>query len=277
MNRKPWPIIILALLQLFAPIVNAFINSWLLHIPLNVYFKQFVLHKSVLSLIVLFVIPIACAVFIYICKLWSLIGFITLEVFLVAWNILQRTADPNHYSLLTVSTFNTVNLVLVLYFLIPAVRQVYTNPRIRWWESKPRYLKEHKVSLIYDGQQIEATTINISEGGAFISTSHLLQAHKTVSFLLKDGRHEFSISAEILHTSPQNNLAGLKFHTKKSKVIKRVKKYISHLKESGTPERSPIEPWQTSFLAWIKAFNHPQKALLPQVPQEIRDLIKKEA
>ena len=89
--------------------------------PLSLYIKQFVLHKSVLSLIVLFVIPIACAAFIYICRLWSLIGFITLEVFLVSWNMLQRTADPNHYSLLTVSTFNTVNLALVLYFLIACI------------------------------------------------------------------------------------------------------------------------------------------------------------
>ncbi len=280
MNRRPWPIVILAALQLLTPLINALINSWLLQVPLLDYLKGFLNHQYLPNLVVLLLVPIASAVFIYACKLWGLVGFVTLEMALFGWNVMQRAADPDHYSLFILAATTAANLALVLYFLVPAVRQFYTNASLRWWETKPRYLKQLNVSVTTQTgptQKSTAQTVNISEGGAFVKTTLSLTPQQLLTFELKDDTHEFTTTAEVMHIASEHGLAGLKFNTPDRKTAKLIRNYIAHIKAQGIPERNPPEPWQSSFISWVKELRQPHKALIPQIPDEIKNYGKKRA
>lgn len=275
MYRRPWPIVALALLQLLSPVLNAALNASWLHIELAAYVRGFFERSSILNLVVFAVIPVASAVSIYVCKLWGLVTFVLLEAFLFGWNVWQRSMYPNHYSFWNLAFATAMNLVLVMYFLVPAVRRVYTNPRIRWWESKPRYLKEIDVMLDRDGVALTARTVNLSEGGAFIRCDHDFKPEDRFVFILKDGVFDFSTPATIVHNSVGSGCYGVRFDIDNRKLLSKVRGYMRVLKNSGAPERSPREPWHRSLVMWLSDFRHPKKAIFPLLPDEIKDLEKR--
>jgi len=58
------------------------------------------------------------------------------------------------------------------YFLLPAVRAAYFNAKLRWWETKPRYLVNIPASFGRKGaSSARGTMVNLSEGGAFLKTA----------------------------------------------------------------------------------------------------------
>jgi len=64
--------------------------------------------------------------------------------------------------------FTLITLVVVGIFVRAAVRAPYFNPKIRWWENKPRFAITLQVELANDRTHIVGETYNISEGGMYM-------------------------------------------------------------------------------------------------------------
>jgi Tfp pilus assembly protein PilZ len=68
-----------------------------------------------------------------------------------------------------------ITLAVLVIFVREAVRAPYFNPRIRWWEAKPRYAITLNVALENERLKVEGETYNISVGGFFIISDAEIQ------------------------------------------------------------------------------------------------------
>ncbi len=64
--------------------------------------------------------------------------------------------------------FTVITFVVLLTFVRKEIRAPYFNPRVRWWETKPRYKITLDVEMSNDRTEITGETYNISEGGMFM-------------------------------------------------------------------------------------------------------------
>lgn len=87
----------------------------------------------------------------------------------------ETAVDLAHYSvgnLKTVAFFATVALQALAIFIVGReVRVPYFFPKIRWWESDPRYKLSVQAKLVRDDKaEIEGEIMDLSLGGCFIKT-----------------------------------------------------------------------------------------------------------
>ncbi|MFN8792497.1 MAG: hypothetical protein ACK5Y2_13665 [Bdellovibrionales bacterium] len=81
MRKRPWPIVILAVLHALAPIGNILFNAWLSGFTLAIFWKALWLPENRETLFVFTAIPILGAIMIYLCKKWSYYLYIGLMIF----------------------------------------------------------------------------------------------------------------------------------------------------------------------------------------------------
>lgn len=66
------------------------------------------------------------------------------------------------------------------YFINPRIRHLYFDPKMRWWRIKPRYETHMAFMLNHQNQFHYPILRNISEGGCFVETPHLLELNSPV-------------------------------------------------------------------------------------------------
>lgn len=161
MIRRPWKIVLLAGLHLLAPITVIFLSSILTGIVQKPNGSE-----QVLSLLVL---PIA-GVAIYAIKDWSPPVFFSAIVINILFNLDAWRSDPASLSAWIVFPLNVLNLIVVGYLLLGEVREPYRNPRLRWWEQKPRYRVELPGRIFRFQNRLETSCqiIDLSETGALV-------------------------------------------------------------------------------------------------------------
>src|SRR6185295_9173146 len=180
MRRRPWPIVILALLQLLSPVLSVTLLAWKLQTPVRHFVWMLVKYGSASQLFELFGTSLITAAAIWAVKKWSYPVFIGIFAWGAYSNFSVWHQYPQVYSLATLLAVNIVNLGLVSYFLVPAVSAAYFNPRLRWWESKPRYSVDLLGTLKFDppdapGSRFQEVRItDISEGGVYLVSKEKL-------------------------------------------------------------------------------------------------------
>lgn len=70
------------------------------------------------------------------------------------------------------------------YFINPRVRHLYFDPKSRWWRAKPRYETHQPFILSHNSSRQYPILRNISEGGCFIETKHLLDVGTEVQIVI---------------------------------------------------------------------------------------------
>ena len=138
MKRRPWPIILLAIFHVIAPLGNILVNSYLAKVSLSVYLQVLTAPENLKTLLVFVLVPLAGAVLIYICKKWSYILYIVLMTIPFGYSLLSYLKNATFGMTVALVVFYFVNMLVIGYFLLPAVRRLYFDPRMRWWETKPR-------------------------------------------------------------------------------------------------------------------------------------------
>jgi hypothetical protein len=257
MLHKPWPLILMSIILFITPLFNIFLSYYLSNYQMGlmsflsaVFFepKNF---SGTLSL----VLPSWIAAFAtYRIKNWSI------PVFLVcmAW----ATGDffieiYSHFNLiqsfLIIALPIIFNGLFIFYFLIPAVKEVYINPRLRWWESKPRYIYTAPINLhLNEEEKLKGEIHNISEGGVFIKVPGLDKERFTFSASAEIEGIPFKLDVEVAHRVINQDKVGLKFINLKKQDQMLIKNICLKVKNSGAPETRVIPPWQEDLKQWIK-------------------------
>lgn len=92
--------------------------------------------------------------------------------FLITYEVASDLANNSVGDVKTIVFFVTVALqLLVIYLVAREVRVPYFFPRIRWWESDPRYKLRVQVKLTREGQpELEGEIMDLSQSGCFVKT-----------------------------------------------------------------------------------------------------------
>src|SRR3989344_6678525 len=156
MKRKPIPIIILALFHILEPIFKVPLYSYLLKVPPKKLMGSLFINASTLELLEFFLFFPIAGVGIFLTRSWSYPLFIGIEVWTFYRHFDTWQRYPQYFTLPILLTFYFLNFVVVTYFLIPAVRATYFDKKIRWWESRPRFLVKLNAKIEADGKSVAA-------------------------------------------------------------------------------------------------------------------------
>ncbi len=105
---------------------------------------------------------------------YSFIFFMMLQVYsLYAYFSYEQFTWPYvaESPMISVSFLVAVNTALVLYFLVPANRRPYWNQMRKIWRSTARYGTNLKSYLNFENKKVSTTITNISETGAYFTTT----------------------------------------------------------------------------------------------------------
>ncbi len=158
-----------------------------------------------------------------------------------------------------------VNIGVVGYFLIPAVRSLYFDPRLRWWESKPRYHFERECEVIVGEQKTKGTIKNISEGGAFVIVEKTPKDESTALILFENDGVRLEVSAQvIIHDKTQEMGFGARFqHT--DVTLKQVQDLVQKLHKEGKILQNRRPSPEDAIQYWAKQVVTFKGGLVPNI------------
>jgi hypothetical protein len=271
MENKPWPLLILAFFHVIEPLTKILFFSIYWQISPFEFVQIVIEHNSdsmVNTLGFFLFFPIA-GFALFAVKKWSLFVFLVIQVWVLIINIpylvdLYQTSQL--WLLLSFIGFGLLNIAVVTYLLLPAVRIAYLDPRIRWWEAKPRY--SANIPCEIDGK-IQSTVRNISQSGVFITTDMDLPIDSDVNleFILNAELTKFDIKsrAHVVHkfTVGGHEGYGARFNEFSPENKRLIKSMIKYLEKSNCQRRPPRRRF-SDLIHWFVTLLTTGKGLLPK-------------
>lgn len=276
MKRRPWALVILAVLHLLAPLGNLVISALWLKFPVFEYVRLGFTKYNLIQHWTMVTFPIIAAVAIYLCRRWSfaLYLFCMGGMFVGSYN--NYSHNPSDLILLKMIAVFAIDIVVIAYILLPAVRRIYFDPKIRWWETADRFhceipsvVKLQNISTESSEQkapiQHQVEVSNVSKSGLFFKTKNRIEdaTPVTIEFTYADRDYIFS-GETILHANQAGKGYGLKINhsTKSSREIRKLTRV---LREEGrlAAERKPTA--QDGFPHWFRNLLKSGKGLVPDI------------
>lgn len=265
MKHKPWPLIILALLHFFAPIGNIIINSILANITIGTYIAALFQTDELIRTFIFLGIPIIGGILIYICKKWSYYLYLFLMIFPFYYSYISWHAQPSLELGIYLIAFYLINLLVVGYFILPQVRQVYFDPSLRWWETQPRFKTEFETHFTWVDQKGRGDIKNLSQGGLFIETDMTLNTMARIDINLKYNDQSYMVKGEIVYSKPSGGRNGygisLIAGEEDTEIMKRL---IHSLSEKGSLITARAPTTEDTFTYWIKRLFKQKKGWVPE-------------
>lgn len=266
MRQRPWALVILAILHFLAPIGNIVFNAVISNQNVAGYFVHAMSPGYIMRNWVILFAPLVAGFAIYVCKKWSFYVYLVAitGLFIVSYTGYQSKAES--LSLIPILLVYLVNITVVGYFLIPAVRSIYFDRRLRWWEIQPRYKCNFKCQYRIKGSQdvFEGVVGNISENGLFLKADEHPTDGTSLQIILPFNHGvmlEFDGDA-IIHGRVDAVGFGVKFtHTAASK--KNAKDLIADLESKGMRISTVGGRPEDSFSYWIRTLISTGKGLVP--------------
>lgn len=263
MKTRPWPLIILAIAHLLAPVSNAILSAHLQHTPLLVYLQRSTRGPEIFQSGFMIAIFFIAAASIYLMKRWSYAVYLVSMGLVTYFNIQAAREYPHLYSIALSLPLAVFDLLIVGYFLIPEVRAGYFNPRLRWWESKPRYEVNAPIALSTNWNQGDATLVNIAEGGAFVRTPVRLEKEDPVEMTIQILSHNVRASGKVVHCSSVGY--GIHFDLDR-KTRREISALVKNLRGHGYEDKRTARPTLADFRAWLHRLVTTGKGWVPEIP-----------
>lgn len=276
MKQRPWPIVLLAACQIVAPIWSVLVNAHVYQMSVSAYLQTIWVTQPLWSLASFFLLVPLAGVAIYWMKPWSYPIFLVIMAYVSIDNYFTWRSSGDLVTVGTVLVVYALNILLVGYFLIPAVRTVYFNPRVRWWESKPRFevraeltleLVDRKEPATPQAAPVSATLFDLSEGGAFVETLQEVSvgAKVRLRFALLGQSHE--VEGRVVYRRPSGLVGyGVQFVFASAEEKARFRRLARGLDFLGLPRRPErVQKW-ADFCAWLRRAAQ-GKDWLPELPR----------
>lgn len=270
MKRRPWPIILLALFHFLAPIGNFFFNAHYVPVDAWTYFMAHFEPVNLGSSLIFFLVPPLAGVAIYVCKKWSFWVYVALMAFILVFSLYNWKSRPEIESIVPLVTLFVVNIALVAYFLIPAVRRIYFDPRLRWWETKPRYKVDYQAQVLFDGKTTTGEISNLSEGGVFVKLKNGPADNEKVSVQFDDSGKTYKIEGLAIHHENLKSMGtGIRFsHSGES--LKELYQLTKRLEAEGKRIHTRAPGPEDSLSSWIKKVFKTGEGLVPKVDDKTK-------
>lgn len=211
------------------------------------------------------VVPVVAGIMIYICKRWSFYGYLACLAVAFLVSLYGFSTDVSLLNFVYLVGVLLVDFVLVAYFMVPAVRQIYLDPRLRWWESAPRYRADFEAEVVGNGL---GQVVNISEGGLFFKSAAELADHAVIDIKFSYQSQSYLVKGVVVH---HRNMGvhgyGIQFkHSIES--AKAVKHLVSMMEDDGRRlhDRDPGE--EDSFMRWLRELVSTGSGFIPKTPKK---------
>lgn len=269
MEKRPWPIILLAFFHLTEPLVKLLFYSWYWNVPITRFFHYMMSGKDVVeTFIFLFAFPIA-GIAIFAVKNWSLPVFFGVQAITVVNHVYDAIHTPHVFPPWLMGIFSALNFLVVTYFLLPAVRLAYTDASVRWWEARPRFYVSWSGLVRQGGKDTPINIGNIAEGGIFgvvrppVDIDPALPVQ--VSFVVED--QHFSLLGRIRHqfVDEGNVRFGVQFWEVTNDDQKRLKKVVTDLAKAKTPRKPEYDHPLMELGVWFWKLVRTGKGLVPEL------------
>lgn len=280
MRRRPWPIVILAFLQIVVePFSNVLLNSYWSALSPRAYVDWYLEHHDWISLFYVIGLPILMGAAVYAMKRWSYPVFAAGACWMLVRDM--QLVEAGLLPLWVSIALLAGNLAFVGYFLLPAVAAPYLNPRLRWWESKPRYRVDYRGRFEPEGgDSLPCRFRNLSVGGAFVDcqapaharaaptdSTGWLRMHVPGSAgdeLMLPFRVRIAFSRG---TGPRSLGFGLQFIEMNAETRAELLRLIRDLRRSGDRVERNDSAWE-DFRIWFWALVRTGNGLIP--PRQLR-------
>lgn len=268
MKQKPWSIIILAVAHLFAPIGNIFFSSYVNSIGIWQNITERFQYENLNQTLVFLLVPIFAGYAVFLCKKWSYYVYLVLMSYTIISGTMFWYQSNGLLSIWPLIFLYVMNIAVVSYFLIPAVRSVYFDPRLRWWENKPRYYFEKTAELSVGEGKLKGTLKNISETGAFVMMDIPPKDSASVILSFENEGVPFEVPASvIIHDKMSEIGIGLKFnHT--DVTLKHIESLIEKLAKDGKLMENRRYSDEDSFNYWAKKVLTLRGGFIPDIPDK---------
>lgn len=271
MKQRPWIIVILAIAHILAPLGNFVLNAILAETEIFHYISIFFQPHNLQSQWIHLVGPVVAGFAIYMCKKWSFFVYILAMTALLVASIFGYVQRAEQISWIGVAFVYVLNIGLVGYFLVPAVRQVYFDPRLRWWEALPRYSADFKAFVLEGEKKAEAFVGNFSQSGMFVKSDFVPQDHAEVSIEIQHEKAVYLLKGAVIHHQGQTLVGfGLKFSQDKA-VIKNAKDLVSILHAQGRLIKTRLPGPEDSLTAFLRDLFTRGRGLVPEANKTRRE------
>ncbi len=261
MKRKPWSLIIIALLHVLAPfgnlVLNALRSGRTLQGQWHYWFE--VVPKPLFFIYV--AVPMMAGLFIYLCRRWSYWAYLGCLGLIFLSNLYSYWTSMNWSTFPALILVVIVDLIVVAYFVVPSVQKVYFDPRMRWWEAAPRYNFNHEG--LANGAK--AFIKNLGQGGLFMTSGPLLNEGDSVDMKWSYQGQDVSVTGVVVYKSPRAAAPGygVKFnHTHETQ--NQVKAIVDHLHKEGLIVVERLPGPEDSFSVWLKKLMTRGEGLFPK-------------
>ncbi len=206
----------LAILHILEPIFKIGFHSFVNNISPFVLFQFELDHSTILTFIEEIALFPVAGILILLIRRWSYFLFLFIEawiIFINARSVIALYENGQYVMFYSAVLITLINLLIILYFIFSTVKNSYHDPRLRWWESTPRYsvICKCKMSRVKYENFFETESINISESGILLKNISDFDAGQKVEMEMTLLSDSFFLRGDIVHktTLPGNAVYGL--------------------------------------------------------------------
>jgi len=271
MSRKPWPIIFLSLIFLAIPLVNLIVTFFILKTNysfLDYLYSLVTISSNYMPLFDMMIPSLISGIAIYCVRKWSYPVFLVCMSWITLKMILSTKLSFDNVDIIfTFLIPMAANIFFVSYILLPEVRAAYFDPRLRWWETKSRYLITNDLKIKINEELLDAKISNISEGGLFAEIPKSVEPQAEVTLSFEMFAQQITLAAKIVYSTPNGQSHGLQFINISKEQKKILKIIIGKLVEGKYQVSRPVPIWTEDLASWFKKLIKTGKGFVPEIPK----------
>lgn len=285
MNRRPWPLVLLAVLQILSPFVSVGLNSYYLKIGYFRTFQIVLLHSDPLDLVGFFIAPILLGVSILYARKLGYYFTLFCASLVLCLNLRDSILfyqQQASFSWMLGGVF-LLNLALLAYLIHPSVRRIFMDSKIRWWESKPRFFLNIpvKISGAFHGT-LDAVIEDISIGGSglLLDEKFAEKVHVDEEWVLlfsndkKPSDPSIVMRGNVVYfkkNADQKIKVGLEWKNNPMEENRKVLELVAVLQKSGSANVKNLNPWHKDLQSWTKRAAKNPSAWFPEINSKSSD------
>jgi hypothetical protein len=264
--------VVLAVLHFLAPVGNIVLNALMQGESLGRYlvfaFSPYYLSRNWPIVLA----PIVAGAAIYACKRWSYYVFLLAMSGLVIFSSMSYWSKADIVSIWFFLGVCLCNILLVSYFLIPAVREVYFNRRMRWWETQTRYRTNFRCQWreLNTAEMKPGIVANFSESGLFLKSDLHPQDREAIHIEIPFNQGVVSFAGvAVIHNRSDALGFGVHFlHTPES--LQHARSMVADFAKKGFAETGgPLRP-EERFTYWVRTLITSGRGWIPGQPDDDR-------
>jgi hypothetical protein len=257
MNRRPWPIILLAILQFLSPLIYLGIASIFYDLSFADTTREILTLAPALRKFEIFVLPIILGILILITRKVGYLIVIFGSVYLMVRCILEFLASNQTDPLFPVVFTNLICAVVLAYFMRAKTREVYFNPNVRWWETDPRFVVNLPASITRIGAAGTIAKLeNLANGGAGVrSGASGFLPEEVVDLAFSYEGTNYVLKSRIVWQradSGGQHFLGVQWAEEADNAERsKLRRLVRDLRAKGTPTTRQVPPWWEDLKTWL--------------------------